>query len=493
MQKDTFLISQGSYGHRVAMIMKNTGVVEDDYESFISKLWKRYVSSGLSPDILAEQINRLHFFLETNQNYQGMSLSLSQILQTIKSKQDDIKNLESKEQNLEKMILDSFAQKDTVEAELDWDYELKEKLKKNGFKKQDVPRFVDAALLLKEQGYDIFDIVERFKKVDEIENACISIELKKADAIVEHGRLSMQNQDLEERISRNSLKLRELDKLMALGFGYAEFRILRDIITEVAEDRGIFGNEAVREFFKDLRDHYYDYVQLRKSVSELRAEKARLSSTDYVTNLFQDFLKPSIKTSGGPNPKNNPKTEDNKSEKNVESDDINYGSSAPGAYDESTRDQVLETPDSCAKNQERGDPCNGFYGEKVMSEAQHLRRRDEHPLQKPSPKLQLHLDSSSQGGLKKTEINEDLVVPNVQKNRLPIRPPLPPMLPHLKRLTRSTPVSSSIISSTDLHPAPEVSGSFPNIAHLQDSITSDLLRNMFRDQDDEDPAQSSSG
>ena len=143
-------------GHRVAMIMKNIGVVEDEYESFISNLWKRYVASGLGPDTLIEQINQLYFFLENNQSDIGITTSLSQILETIKSKLDTIKDLESKKQNLEKMNRELHTQKETVEAELNWDSELKEKLNNNGFKKKDVPKFVDASIVNERTGLRYF-------------------------------------------------------------------------------------------------------------------------------------------------------------------------------------------------------------------------------------------------------------------------------------------------------------------------------------------------
>jgi hypothetical protein len=83
ISKTGLSIQQCADGHRVATMMRNMGVAEDDYESFISNLWKRYVASGLSPDILAEQINQVYFFLETNQNYLGVSHSIPQILETI--------------------------------------------------------------------------------------------------------------------------------------------------------------------------------------------------------------------------------------------------------------------------------------------------------------------------------------------------------------------------------------------------------------------------
>ena len=40
--------------------------------------------------------------------------------------------------------------------------------------------------------------------------------------------------------------------------------MLRDIITEIGEERIMIGNEAVKDFFEDLRNHYYDYVRLRE-------------------------------------------------------------------------------------------------------------------------------------------------------------------------------------------------------------------------------------
>ena len=99
--------------------------------------------------------------------------------------------------------------------------------------------------------------------------------------------------DLEVRISENSQKLRELDSLFrALGFRHSEFRTLRDIITEIGEERGMIGKEAVKDFFEDLQEHYYDYLRLRKSLAELKAEKAKLSARDATNliNMIESFI-----------------------------------------------------------------------------------------------------------------------------------------------------------------------------------------------------------
>jgi len=92
-------------------------VAEDDYEDFISKLWRRYVAFGLSPDILVEQINQLYFFLEKNENHMLRITSIPHILEYIKTKLEAIKDLESKEQSFQKINMELQIQKETLEAE----------------------------------------------------------------------------------------------------------------------------------------------------------------------------------------------------------------------------------------------------------------------------------------------------------------------------------------------------------------------------------------
>jgi hypothetical protein len=308
ISKSGLSVQDCAQGHRIILIMKNIGVSEDDYHTFISKLSKRYVASGLSPDILVEQINQLDFFLENNQDHIGITTTLSQLLAIFKSKLDEIRDSELKKQDLERTIRELYTEKETVEAELNWDSELKEKLNKNGFKKVDVPKFVNAALLMKARAYNIFDIMERFSKFEEIDDACFSVQRKNVDLEQRHDQLLMENQDLEVRISENSLKFRELDSLKALGFGLAEFRKLRDIITEVGEERELIGNDAVKNFFQDLEDYYYDYRRLRASVSKLKDEKAQMRAENNLNQfigMFQDF----IKQQSDANSKYNPNTE----------------------------------------------------------------------------------------------------------------------------------------------------------------------------------------
>ena len=293
---------------------------------------------------------------------------------------------------------------------------------------------------MKERGYDIFEIMERFSKFEEIEDACLSVQRKTVNAELRHNQLLMENQDLEVQISQNSLKLRELVSLKALGFGLAEFRMLRDIITEVGEERGMIGNEAVKNFFEDLRNYYYEYVHLRKSVSELRAEKAQASAAkdtaNYITNMFQDILKPGSKSSTESNLKCNPIPEVNGSGKKVNPVDNNNVTSAQGPNGEPQSDSTTtETLYSCEELHE---------GDKVVE--------GESIQEKPNIKLEVQLDSVSLSGSKDRKIENELVVPHDDKDRSRIRlhPPSLSKSYRLKKSTGSNSVSNDYTPNTNL-------------------------------------------
>ena len=372
-------------------------------------------------------------------------------------------------------------QKETVEAELNWDSELKEKLDNNGFKKKDVPKFVDAALLMKERGYDIFEIMERFSKFEEIEDACVSVEHKKVNAEIRHDQLLMENQDLEVQISQNSLKLRELISLRALGFGLAEFRLLRDTITEVGEEKGVIGNEAVKIFFEDLQNYYYEYIRLRKSVSELRAEKAQLNAkdtTNSITNMFQDFLT-SSKSSTESNPKYKPNTEVNGSGKKVKPvDNNNNVTSAQGLNVEPLSDTISGTPHSYEELQEGDDSHEILYEDQVVER--------ERTQENPRSKSEVQFDSASISGSKERKIKNDLVDPHDQKVRSLSRhrPPSLPKRHQLKRSIESDSISNGYTPNTEFYPASEPNESWPSLSRLQDDQTRTILR-MFNYHADE--------
>ena len=94
---------------------------------------------------------------------------------------------------------------------------------------------------------------------------------------------------LQEQVNANFQRLKVLDDLKRDGFGLPEFKQLRYLIDEIATQNGMYGNIAVKDFFEDMQEHYYDYLWLRKRVEDLKAEKARLSFSNFLGMSFNGY------------------------------------------------------------------------------------------------------------------------------------------------------------------------------------------------------------
>ena len=92
-------------------------------------------------------------------------------------------------------------------------------LKTKGLQFESVPRFVSAAILLKERGYDVFEISEEFSKFEEIFKVCADIELRANMAQLKLEGVDTKNRDLELQLAMNSQSVKVLSYLNDIGFG----------------------------------------------------------------------------------------------------------------------------------------------------------------------------------------------------------------------------------------------------------------------------------
>jgi hypothetical protein len=79
--------SQCALGFRVAMIMLNMGIKEDDFESYILDIYNRCKSVGLTPENIASHLKDLVELSTTN-------MPFSQIPNYVKQKADEKEKLE---------------------------------------------------------------------------------------------------------------------------------------------------------------------------------------------------------------------------------------------------------------------------------------------------------------------------------------------------------------------------------------------------------------
>lgn len=284
MSKSHLTIQQCASGHRIAMILRNMGEEEQSFEEFIAKLGELH-RSGLGPESLAKHIDDLHYFLQRNQNM-SIAASIPEICNSISLKQaeekrleNEISLLESKKHGVEKELSEIQLQISNAEAELGLTTEYKEKLQVSGLKKDDLPDCIELGRMVRGYGYSVREISERFSTMKELEDSLVALGNKLTHDAFRYDQLVRENSRLEEINSKNSLRLGQLVSLEEMGFGIAEFKQLRNILTEIAEARNMSTEEnaVVKRFIDSLRDHFYDYLDLRKTVQELESKIQELN------------------------------------------------------------------------------------------------------------------------------------------------------------------------------------------------------------------------
>ena len=94
---------QCAQGQRISMILRKMEVNEEDFESFISKLYERCIKvSGLTPDKIGSYLEDLFEFSDEDDDNGGNIPKLSEISYYIEQKKNDKRKLKEDIQNLQK-------------------------------------------------------------------------------------------------------------------------------------------------------------------------------------------------------------------------------------------------------------------------------------------------------------------------------------------------------------------------------------------------------
>ena len=299
MSRSSLSYWECAVGHRITLILRNMGAGEDQFEEFIRQLWELHTKVGLAPDRLVNEIEELHWFRKNNQSMNRVGVSIPKICEDIKMKQAEFEGLDTKCNNLRESISDKLHQQAAIEAELKFDNELKEKLKAKGLQIKEILETADLAAFVKESGYSVREVKQRFATFSEMDTACNIINHKVLIEGLKHDQLLRENEILEETKSKSSQRLQELEILEMKGFGLKEFKMIHNVINEIAAQRGISteDNTAVKILFDDLRDHFYDYLPLAEKSEQLKLEIRKLGENrdmiNTALNLSQEIYKSS--------------------------------------------------------------------------------------------------------------------------------------------------------------------------------------------------------
>jgi hypothetical protein len=172
MKKVGVTASQCALGFRVAMIMLNMGVKEDDFESYILDIYNRCKNLGLSPENIASNLKDLLELSTTNMPFSQIPNYIKQKIDEKQKLEEEVKNLEWKTETLtleksdKQFLRDQALQDERMTAiELKWYSDIKAELRKYGIPVDDIPKFAKAVNGIRPYGYDIGKVISEFLRV----------------------------------------------------------------------------------------------------------------------------------------------------------------------------------------------------------------------------------------------------------------------------------------------------------------------------------------
>jgi hypothetical protein len=302
---------QCAQGHRTSMILRNMGVNEEDFESFISKLYKRCMKvSSLTPDKIGSYLEDLVEFSDEDDDNGGNIPKLSEISYYIEKMKNEKRALKKDIQNLQKQkkiseegasdaddLRDAaFETEKTTVAELREYSNFKAEIRRCGLSSSivdDARKLVQVIYGIKQQGYDVSKVLSEYSDLEF--KQVIRDMLNSRVRELEDRKMNLQNDcsSLESQVNLHNQRLYVYDELESLGFGLTKLKILRNAIKEIAAEDNIIFSQAVDKFFEFVEKHYD--IKLRQKVQEAQQHQKEYTKPDNLNSTFPSYsdFKPS--------------------------------------------------------------------------------------------------------------------------------------------------------------------------------------------------------
>jgi hypothetical protein len=305
--------AQCAQGHRTSMILRKMGVNEDDFESFISKLYERSMKvSGLTSDKIGSYLEDLFEFSDEDDDNGGNIHKLSEISYYIEQKKNEKRKLKEDIQNLQKQkkiseeeasyaneLRDAALENEkTTVTELREHSNFKSELRRCGLSSSsivdDPQKLVRVIYGIKQRGYDVDKVLSEYSDIEFMQEKrdMLSTRVRTLeDKIVN---LQSQYSFLESQVNLHRQRLYVYDELNAIGLGLNKLRLLLNAIKEIAAENGISYKDGLDQFFEFIEKHYGIKLRLKKSrtttivatsiSSEYTARDSNSTTNNYPSN-----------------------------------------------------------------------------------------------------------------------------------------------------------------------------------------------------------------
>ena len=277
-------------GHRTSMILRNIGVNEEDFELFISKLYKRCMKvNGLTPDKIGSYLDDLVEFSDEDDNG-GNIPKLSELPQYIEQKKNEKRALKKDIQNLQKQkkiseeeasyaneLRDAaFEDQKTTYAKLREYSNFKTELGKYGLSVDDDPRkLVRVIYGIKQRNeYDVGKILLEYSDIKFMQDKRDMLSSRVRELEDKIVNLQGQCSFLESQVNLHNQRLYVYDELKSMGLGIRELKIIRNTIKEIAAENNISSLTA-RDNFIEFLEKTYD-IKLRSKIQDQQQKNQKM-------------------------------------------------------------------------------------------------------------------------------------------------------------------------------------------------------------------------
>ena len=284
MKKVGVTPSQCALGFRVAMIMLNMGVKEDDFESYILDIYNRCKNLGLSPENIASHLKDLVELSTTNMPFSQIPNHIKQKTEEKEKLEKEVKKLKAQKEilNLQKSNSESVRDQALHDermtaAELKWYSDLRAELRKYGIPVDDISKFAKAVNGLRQYGYDVVKIISEFSDHESHVTRHQMLERNVKMLKSELNYLSQQCSFAQNTLNSHRSTISALEDLETMGFGVKELKLLWHTINEIAVANNIPLYEAQQKFFKDIEEQYDNKLGFESKAQNIQLEINKLS------------------------------------------------------------------------------------------------------------------------------------------------------------------------------------------------------------------------
>lgn len=256
---------QCASGFRMVQLLNRLGVNEDDFESYISDIYKRCSEIGLDSQYIADGTKQLLVLSE--------SVPIWQISDYIASKRSEKAELEESVINLrieveqtKTNLQDALNKHEVALRQIEF-RALRPRLQRAGIQLNDLELFVKSLEGAKELGYDSQEIVRMLANLNA--SAALDAELQRTvnDKKLVLERMEEERSKQELILTTNHLAITKFKQLESMGLGL-ELTILSDTVMEIAMANEVSINSAVRTFLKDINKNYEPHLSLREKCKD---------------------------------------------------------------------------------------------------------------------------------------------------------------------------------------------------------------------------------